>query len=470
MASTRQTRSGRSYLEFAKDFDDALVVKIKPSSPPLEQLIQAALDREPPINDNLETFTPPPIPNAGEPASESLPSPPLSLKRPAKGHNYHRHAKRQRVREAKYEREGHLHGRNVGSINSGSVQPTSTNVSDLPAANGGYIGRDLTRTEAVHDVAWYRSQSDWQYVEWDGSHALVLVDEAEHIFLAGLKNIVDPSVKEDMKKVAMTLEDTRTKRLIIKPGDESHLRGEGFVAAATGWSMGQGQQRVTHTAGKHEAAMQVLIQQPCIKRLASIQDGGPVLTRTRIHWIDKPFVAGFACWSFRNYAYYKSSMEQLKATIPEFKPNFERSMFACITCNFGPQVCTSCHTDAKNCPHSMCAITAVGVFDPTQGGHLVLRDLKIILEFPPGCTILLPSAILRHENTPVQEGETRYSVTQYSAGGIFRYQEYGNRTSEQLRRQDKVLYDKLMGERGKRWKKMTDMFVTLDEVRRFHDI
>ncbi|KAL0571199.1 hypothetical protein V5O48_010764 [Marasmius crinis-equi] len=457
MSSSRRTRSGRAYYEFSKELEEAQVVKVPPSCPPLEQLLQQALEREP-VDDPLEAFDDEPQAIPPQPSTSVLGASFDSKKRKlssseatAPRPNRHRHEKRRKTRDANFKAEGHLYSHNTAAIQSCSVMSASKNVADLPAAMGGFIGRDLVHSsQKARDVDWYRSQPDWNYVKWDGSHALVVVDEEDRIFLAGLKKVKDPEFDQHMDDVALLLEDTRTTKLVIKRQDTSHLRGEGFVAAATGWSMGQGQQKVTHTAGKHEFVMQQLIEQPCMKRLASAQD------------------AGFACWSYKNYRLYKESMDELKSTIADFKPNFERSNFACITCNFGPQVCTSCHNDAKNCPHSMCAITAVGVFDPMKGGHLVLPDLKIILEFPSGCTILLPSAILRHQNTPVQPGETRYSVTQYSAGGIFRFQEYGNRTEEQLRHQDPSLYEKVMSERKGRWRKMADMFVTLDEVREFH--
>ncbi|KAJ7695268.1 hypothetical protein B0H14DRAFT_2650629 [Mycena olivaceomarginata] len=55
----------------------------------------------------------------------------------------------------------------------------------------------------------------------------------------------------------------------------------------------------------------------------------------------------------------------------------------------------------------------------TKGGHLILWDAKLILEFPPGTTILIPSAAIYHSNIPVAPGEHRFSFTQYTAGGIF---------------------------------------------------
>ena len=76
----------------------------------------------------------------------------------------------------------------------------------------------------------------------------------------------------------------------------------------------------------------------------------------------------------------------------------------------------------------------MGDYDYTKGGHLVLWDLKLVIEFPPGATILIPSSAIHHSNTRVQQGERRYSFTQYSAGGLFRWADNGYQTAEAHRR------------------------------------
>lgn len=70
------------------------------------------------------------------------------------------------------------------------------------------------------------------------------------------------------------------------------------------------------------------------------------------------------------------------------------------------------HKDVRNCPFVWCAIQALGRFDPRKGGHLVLWDLKLIIEFPP---VLIPFATLTHSNIPVADGDVRASFTQYTA-------------------------------------------------------
>ena len=57
-------------------------------------------------------------------------------------------------------------------------------------------------------------------------------------------------------------------------------------------------------------------------------------------------------------------------------------------------------------------------FINTTGCHLVI-------EFPPGSTILLPSAILAHSNVVISSNERHYSFTQYTAGALFRWVEWG---------------------------------------------
>ncbi|KAJ7673497.1 hypothetical protein B0H14DRAFT_2424000, partial [Mycena olivaceomarginata] len=45
----------------------------------------------------------------------------------------------------------------------------------------------------------------------------------------------------------------------------------------------------------------------------------------------------------------------------------------------------------------------------------------LIIRFPAGCSVLIPSAVVTPSNTPIQAGEERYSIIQYSAGALFRW-------------------------------------------------
>lgn len=58
-----------------------------------------------------------------------------------------------------------------------------------------------------------------------------------------------------------------------------------------------------------------------------------------------------------------------------------------------------------------------------------LQPRPSLIEFPPGATILLPSA---HSNLTISTDETRYSFTQYTTGALFRWVEQGLQKSEEF--------------------------------------
>jgi hypothetical protein len=117
-----------------------------------------------------------------------------------------------------------------------------------------------------------------------------------------------------------------------------------------------------------------------------------------------------------------------------------------------------------NLPFGWCAVTSLGKFDHTKGGHLVLPDLKLVIEFPSGATILLPSATLCHANVPVQSHETRASFAQFCAGGLFRFVETGFMTEKVLRKKDKKEYSRISGLKKMRWKQGLALLSTLSDL------
>ena len=125
------------------------------------------------------------------------------------------------------------------------------------------------------------------------------------------------------------------------------------------------------------------------------------------------------------YEFYKAGMDKVMERDKTLKTPFSESVFACTAFNFGPRVVTRAHRDHLNLAYGWCSITALGDFDHKAGGHLVLPDLKLAIEFPAGSTVLVPSALLMHYNLPIGSKEIRRSITQFSAGGIFRWISYG---------------------------------------------
>jgi hypothetical protein len=144
--------------------------------------------------------------------------------------------------------------------------------------------------------------------------------------------------------------------------------------------------------------------------------------------------------------------------------NFQKSIFPAATFNFGPQTVTYEHTDSGNFASGMCGITALGEYNPVTGGHLILFDLGLIIQFPPGSTILIPSAILRHGNIPIHPGETRLSFTQYFAGGLVRWAAYGCRTEANLKSQSPLRWQAAQSERTLRVQKAAEYFSIFEEL------
>ncbi|KAI0043841.1 hypothetical protein FA95DRAFT_1583964 [Auriscalpium vulgare] len=147
--------------------------------------------------------------------------------------------------------------------------------------------------------------------------------------------------------------------------------------------------------------------------------------------------SAFATFNHHTFEHYASVLQDIRSRQPELRTPSPNSVFPTVTFNFGPRAVTVPHRDAKNVPYGWCAVTALGDFDPERGGHLVLWDLQLVIEFPPGATILIPSALITHSNVAIQPGETRQSITQYCAGGLMRWHAYGCRTEAAMRRQDR---------------------------------
>ncbi|PBK65432.1 hypothetical protein ARMSODRAFT_891919, partial [Armillaria solidipes] len=144
------------------------------------------------------------------------------------------------------------------------------------------------------------------------------------------------------------------------------------------------------------------------------------------------FASGvFAAWALSLFQYYAIHLKELFLSDNSLVLNFTNSIFAACTFNFRPRTICFEHMDSRNLPFGWCAIMALGRFNPKKGGHFILWDLKLVIEFPPGSMILIPSAVLCHSNTAISRKETRYSFTQYMAGGLFRWVDQGFQMSQE---------------------------------------
>lgn len=130
------------------------------------------------------------------------------------------------------------------------------------------------------------------------------------------------------------------------------------------------------------------------------------------------------------YTEYMENDKELHCWKPSLRRNFTKTVFAAITFNLGECTETDDHCDNGNLAAGGCVITSAGPFDDKCGGELVVWNLGLILCFPSASSIIINSAIVRHSNLPIQPGEKRYSITQYSAGATFRFRANGFRNDK----------------------------------------
>lgn len=225
-----------------------------------------------------------------------------------------------------------------------------------------------------------------------------------------------------------------------------HRRGL-FAAVTVGLTFGKGQTSPTWLQNKsYPGLTDRLLHNPDIARMANFAS------------------FCFKLWAPRLHNYYVDYNARLRTRFPELKRPFPKSVFSCAAFNFGSNVWTFKHRDVCNLPFGMCAVQSLGNFDPQRGGHLVLWDLKLVVEFPAGALILLPSATIAHSNIPVDTGDERMSFTQFTAGGLFRHMDYGFRTQADFAAEDPTEYAKAMDARASRWAEGLALYSTIEEL------
>ncbi|RXW15650.1 hypothetical protein EST38_g10208 [Candolleomyces aberdarensis] len=177
--------------------------------------------------------------------------------------------------------------------------------------------------------------------------------------------------------------------------------------------------------------------------------------------------SGLLCyekWMPQLFDASKAMLQKLVRWKPSLSPNFAASVFCSTTYNFGPSVVCDFHNDHLNWSTGICAITSGGTFNYKKGGHLVLKEYKLIIEFPPCVTILVPSAMVTHGNLPIEPNEYRISVTQYTAGGLFRWVDYGFKPASDYQASRKTDPDATFREGEARWKQNINLFSKLSDL------
>ncbi|KAK6977318.1 hypothetical protein R3P38DRAFT_3237454 [Favolaschia claudopus] len=255
-------------------------------------------------------------------------------------------------------------------------------------------------------------------VHWDARRPLLILDRLGRIIVVFVGGPDDPGWAAVAADAAKTLDDTREAGIqtnAFADGDELHRRGR-FYTLRSGVSHGGGQPcpKNAAVAPAEEPLLNGLLNNKNIRRICGFQS------------------SAFRTWAPKLFKDYVTDLRSLFDHDPTLRLNFTNSIFPSVTFNLGPQSASFDHLDDKNRALGWCAITNAGNFDATRSALLYLRELKLVVEFPAGATSFIPSAVVHHGNTPLAPHETRYSITQYAAGGLFRYVQYKFRTAKKV--------------------------------------
>ncbi|KAJ7578895.1 hypothetical protein C8J56DRAFT_796950 [Mycena floridula] len=263
---------------------------------------------------------------------------------------------------------------------------------------------------------------------------------ADHDFVAAIL-VPPPKEKRGWKKsMSECAEELRQAKLDMKKKRLKRRSGRRGVyqAISYGFSMGGGQtspKKIRNCAAL-TVILSALVLLPCFQTLVGYTDGVFALCASQLH------------------SYYADTLSTIISNDKSgsLVRNFANSVFAACTFNLGPYTCTYPHTDHANLAFGWCGVTALGKFDHTKGGHIVLWNLGLYIPLPPGCTIFFPSAILTHSNLGIQPGERRYSFVQYTAGGLFRWVYNGcMRQADFMAKASKSQLAKWHGDKQNRW-------------------
>ncbi|KAJ3762631.1 hypothetical protein EV360DRAFT_35268 [Lentinula raphanica] len=230
---------------------------------------------------------------------------------------------------------------------------------------------------------------------------------------------------------------------------QKYYRRGNFPQLSAGVAHGRGRTKPANVVQneKNAEVVEQLLASPAFQRLSGFTTGV------------------FKAWAPRLYDYCRDHFEQLLASDSNLMHIFLNSVLPVAAFNFGPRTVCLPHIDFGNLPFNLCWIWSLGQFDWHRGGHLILWDLHLAVEFPPGTLAGIPSGVCRHSNTRIGKNETRYSFTQYAPGANFRWVDHGFQTEEDyLAGRDAAEAQAEKVRKQDRWIKGLGLFSTLEQL------
>ena len=287
--------------------------------------------------------------------------------------------------------------------------PVATNATAFKYPSPNFLRQYRTQALSLQAI----KELGFQIIEWDGKTPKAICDSQNRIIVipAG-QPLSDQSYLTAAEEVHLALKQEAQKHPDIM-APTAHRRGA-YYGLTCGISHGNG------------TPSPINLQVPTNKRDTLHK----LLGDKNVQRMAGHASATLHYWAPELWQRYSKALKTIVEENKSLEKPFSGSVFPCTTFNFGPQVWTYIHRDSQNVAYGFCAIHALGRFDPKKGGHLVLWDLQLAIEFPPGSLILIPSALLYHSNIPIQPGEERASFTHFYPAGLLRYAETGLKTDK----------------------------------------
>ncbi|KAF9020700.1 hypothetical protein BDZ89DRAFT_905802, partial [Hymenopellis radicata] len=231
----------------------------------------------------------------------------------------------------------------------------------------------------------------------------VILDATRRVIVVLCGHPHDPAWGAKMRRAAEIIRRYKA-RCKFDAAHSYHRRGE-YETLGWGLSFGGGRVQpgwIDNTACNQQA-MAELLQEDIFQEMIGFAD------------------SQFAQYFPSIHDDFQDTLERVVADDPRLSYPIPGCAWAAAHVNFPPGSWTRAHTDHLNHVGGLCGVWALDDFDPDKGGHLILWDLRLIIRFPPGNFILLPSALIKHGNISVYSGDKRSAFVLFSAAGLFRW-------------------------------------------------
>ncbi|KAJ7180031.1 hypothetical protein C8R43DRAFT_1117376 [Mycena crocata] len=387
-----------------------------PMEPHIEFSLQSRLDEEYSLRD-------PVLPFAADPLPEELPPPPLpgrahaSVQTTERGSLISETLKRREAARVAAEREHRFVSvqEDISSRRRESWSRSPTPRATIHIADGGRFDESLIedRDYEYEEVVGRDSLLHFRLVSWGGGTPRAVFakdsngDEQLVLMLGGrcrncdwLKDVVAPAMRH-CEIATSSIQQTEAEKDAKKP--PTLVGGVG------------------HTFNEPTAAPIPLLNTLIFSQLLG------TMAMKRLLGFGSGLLAAYCTAAFEAL---KNQKERFLEHDPRALYPTDSSVYSAVSLELGGPHCRGIPQGdpERSEVASWSILTALGKYSALHGGHIIFWDLGLVVCFPVGASILIPSALVRYSFVKVRDHEKRYSILQYAGAGIGRWFQNGKRT------------------------------------------